>query len=63
MKRVHGLGSPHSPEDICSPQRTAGGVDDMQIGIPRQISGPGSIVARVSRVPEAARRVLHRRSG
>lgn len=63
MKRVHGPGSPHSLEDIYSPQRMAAVVDDMQISIPRQISSPRSIVARVSRVPEVARRVLRRKSG
>ncbi|HLZ06891.1 MAG TPA: cysteine hydrolase [Bradyrhizobium sp.] len=55
MKRVHGLDIPQSLEDVCDPQHLALVVYDMQVGILRQIKNPEAIVARVSRVLEAAR--------
>jgi biuret amidohydrolase len=56
MKRIHGLDIPQSLEEICDPQRLALVVYDMQIGILKQIKDPEAIVAKVSRVLEAARR-------
>jgi biuret amidohydrolase len=55
MKRIHGLDIPQSLEEICDPQRLALVVYDMQIGILKQIKDPEAIVAKVSRVLEAAR--------
>jgi nicotinamidase-related amidase len=55
MKRVRGLDIPQSLEEICDPQRLALVVYDMQIGILKQIKNPEAIVAKVSRVLEAAR--------
>ena len=55
MKRVQGLDIPQTLEEICDPQRMALVVYDMQIGILKQIKDPSTIVAKVSRVLEAAR--------
>jgi len=55
MKRIHGLDIPQSLEEICDPQRLALVVYDMQIGILKQLKDPEAIVAKVSRVLEAAR--------
>jgi nicotinamidase-related amidase len=55
MKRVQGLEIPQSLDEICDPQRMALVVYDMQIGILTQIKDPAAIVAKVSRVLEAAR--------
>jgi len=55
MKRVQGIEIPQSLDEICDPQRMALVVYDMQIGILTQIKDPAAIVARVSRVLEAAR--------
>jgi nicotinamidase-related amidase len=55
MKRIHGLDIPQSLEEICDPQRLALVVYDMQIGILKQLGHPEAIVAKVSRVLEAAR--------
>jgi biuret amidohydrolase len=55
MKRVHGLDIPQTLDDICDPTRLALVVYDMQIGILKQIKNPEAIVAKVSRVLEAAR--------
>ena len=55
MKRIHGLDIPQSLEDICDPQRLALVVYDMQIGILKQIKNPEAMIAKVSRVLEAAR--------
>jgi len=55
MKRIHGLDIPQTLEEICDPQRLALVVYDMQIGILKQIKNPEAVVARVSRVLEAAR--------
>lgn len=56
MKRIHGLDIPQTLEEICDPQRLALVVYDMQIGILKQIKNPEVIVAKISRVLEAARR-------
>jgi nicotinamidase-related amidase len=55
MKRVHGLDIPQTLEEICDPQRLALVVYDMQIGILKQIKNPEAMIAKVSRVLEAAR--------
>src|ERR1700751_4409271 len=55
MKRMHGLDIPRTLEEICDPQRLALVVYDMQIGILKQIKNSEAIVAKVSRVLEAAR--------
>jgi nicotinamidase-related amidase len=55
MKRMHGLDIPQTLEEICDPQRLALVVYDMQIGILKQIENPQALVAKVSRVLEAAR--------
>ena len=55
MKHVHGLDIPQSLEDACDPQRLALVVYDMQVGILGQIKNPDAIVAKVSRVLDAAR--------
>jgi nicotinamidase-related amidase len=55
MKRVQGLDIPQTLEEVCDPQRMALIVYDMQVGILKQIKNPDTIVAKVSRVLEAAR--------
>jgi biuret amidohydrolase len=55
MKHVHGLDIPQTLEDVCDPRRMALVVYDMQVGILKQIKNPDTIVAKVSRVLEAAR--------
>ena len=55
MKRAQGLDIPQTLEEICDPERMALVVYDMQIGILKQIKDPATIVAKVSRVLEAAR--------
>lgn len=55
MKRIHGLELPQTLDEICDPQRLALVVYDMQIGILKQLKNPEAIVAKVSRVLDAAR--------
>jgi nicotinamidase-related amidase len=55
MKRAQGLDIPQTLEEICDPQRMALVVCDRQVGILKQIKNPKMIVAKVSRVLEAAR--------
>jgi len=55
MKRAQGLDIPHTLDEICDPQRLALVVYDMQIGILKQINNPDAVVAKISRVLEAAR--------
>jgi biuret amidohydrolase len=55
MRRVQGIDIPQSLEDVCDPQRMALVVYDMQVGILKQIKDPDAIVAKVSRVLDAAR--------
>ena len=55
MKRARGLDVPETLDELCNPQRMALVVYDMQIGILKQIKNPDAIVAKVSRVLEAAR--------
>src|SRR5262252_6112587 len=60
MKRVRGLDIPQTLEDVCDPQRMALVVYDMQVGILKQIKNPEAIVAKVSRVLDAARTAVVR---
>ncbi|VIO81058.1 cysteine hydrolase family protein [Bradyrhizobium ivorense] len=55
MKTVFGLDIPQTLDEICSPQRMALVVYDMQIGILKQIKNPEAVVAKVARVLDAAR--------
>jgi biuret amidohydrolase len=55
MRRVQGLDIPQTLQDVCAPQRMALVVYDMQVGILKQIKNPDAIVAKVSRVLDAAR--------
>jgi nicotinamidase-related amidase len=55
MKHVRGLDIPQTVEEVCDPNRMALVVYDMQIGILKQIKDSAAIVAKVSRVLEAAR--------
>jgi biuret amidohydrolase len=55
MKRAHGLDIPQTLDHVCDPTRLALVVYDMQVGILKQIKNPEAIVAKVSRVLEAAR--------
>jgi biuret amidohydrolase len=55
MKQIHGLSVPQTLEDVCDPSRLALLVYDMQVGIVSQLRGCEGVLARVSRVLEAAR--------
>jgi nicotinamidase-related amidase len=55
MKRAEGLDIPQTLDEVCDPQRMALIVYDMQVGILKQIKNPQAIVAKISRVLEAAR--------
>jgi nicotinamidase-related amidase len=55
MKCVQGIEIPQTLDEICNPQRMALLIYDMQIGILTQIKDPAKVVAKVSRVLEAAR--------
>ncbi|VIO67997.1 Isochorismatase family protein YecD [Bradyrhizobium ivorense] len=55
MKTIFGLDIPQTLDEICSPQRMALVVYDMQIGILKQIKNPEAVVAKVARVLDAAR--------
>lgn len=55
MKSVQGLQIPQTLEELCDPERMALVVYDMQIGILKQIKNPEAIVAKISRILEAAR--------
>jgi nicotinamidase-related amidase len=55
MKHVHGIEIPQTLDEICNSKRMALVVYDMQIGILTQIKDPEKVVAKVSRVLEAAR--------
>jgi biuret amidohydrolase len=55
MKHVHGIEIPQTLDEICDPKRMALVVYDMQVGILTQIKDPAAIVAKISRVLEAAR--------
>jgi biuret amidohydrolase len=55
MKQIHGLSVPQTLEDVCDPSRLALLVYEMQVGIVSQLRGCEGVLARVSRVLEAAR--------
>jgi biuret amidohydrolase len=55
MKQIRGLSVPQTLEDVCDPSRLALLVYDMQVGIVSQLRGCEGVLARVSRVLEAAR--------
>src|SRR5690348_8160130 len=55
MKQIRGLSVPQTLEDVCDPSRLALLVYDMQVGIVSQLKGCEAVLARVSRVLEAAR--------
>jgi biuret amidohydrolase len=55
MKQIRGLSVPQTLEDVCDPSRLALLVYDMQVGIVSQLKGCEGVLARVSRVLEAAR--------
>ena len=55
MKEIHGLQIPSTLADICSRQRLALLVYDMQVGIVRQIADGPRVVEQVQRALSAAR--------
>jgi biuret amidohydrolase len=55
MKQIRGLSVPQTLDDVCDPSRLALLVYDMQVGIVSQLRGCEGVLARVSRVLEAAR--------
>jgi biuret amidohydrolase len=55
MKNSYGLEIPENLAEICTPERTALLVYDMQIGIIRQLKNGSEIVTRVKIVLDAAR--------
>jgi nicotinamidase-related amidase len=55
MLSYRGLEIPRTLEEVCDPRRAALVVYDMQVGILRQIRNGPELVARVSRVLDAAR--------
>ena len=55
MQRAYGLEIPQTLEEVCSPQRMALLVYDMQVGIVRHVPDADAFVARVARVVDAAR--------
>jgi nicotinamidase-related amidase len=55
MERAFGLSIPTSLDEICTRQRTALLVYDMQVGIASQIPGGADVVAQVSTLLDAAR--------
>ncbi|MGV9665400.1 cysteine hydrolase family protein [Nocardia niigatensis] len=56
MRRGNGLEIPETLEDVCSPEKMAVIVYDMQVGVLGQLDDGPEITARVARVVEAARR-------
>ena len=54
MQRAYGLEIPQTLEEVCSPQRMALLVYDMQVGIVRHVPDADAFVARVARVVDAA---------
>jgi nicotinamidase-related amidase len=56
MQRAFGLNIPETLDDVCDPARLALVVYDMQVGIVSQVKDGREIVARVSKVLDAARR-------
>ncbi|WP_433564461.1 cysteine hydrolase family protein [Nocardia sp. CA-151230] len=56
MRRGNGLEIPETLEDVCSPEKMAVVVYDMQVGVLGQLDDGPAITERVARVVEAARR-------
>ncbi len=56
MQHAYGLEIPQTLQEVCSPQRMALLVYDMQVGIVRHVPDADRFVARVVRVVDAARR-------
>jgi biuret amidohydrolase len=56
MQHAYGLEIPQTLQEVCSPQRMALLVYDMQVGIVRHVPDADGFVARVVRVVDAARR-------
>ncbi len=56
MQHAYGLEIPQTLQEVCSPQRMALLVYDMQVGIVRHVPDADGFVARVARVVDAARR-------
>jgi biuret amidohydrolase len=56
MQRAYGLEIPQTLQEVCSPQRMALLVYDMQVGIVRHVPDADAFIARVVRVVDAARR-------
>jgi biuret amidohydrolase len=56
MQHAYGLEIPQTLQEVCTPQRMALLVYDMQVGIVRHIPEPEAFIARVVRVVDAARR-------
>jgi biuret amidohydrolase len=55
MKQAYGLTIARTLEDVCNPRDLALIVNDMQVGIVRQVRNGAEIVARVQQVLELAR--------
>ena len=55
MQRAYGLEIPQTLQEVCSPQRMALLVYDMQVGIVRHVPDADAFVARVVGVVDAAR--------
>src|SRR5262245_4087457 len=55
MKQIRSISIPQTLDDVCDPSRLALLVYDMQVGIVSQLKGCEPVMARVSRVVEAAR--------
>lgn len=60
MKRAMGIDVPQTLEDVCSAERMALLIYDMQVGITRQVKDADVIVGRVHQVLAAARAVSMR---
>lgn len=56
MQHAYGLEIPQTLQEVCTPQRMALLVYDMQVGIVRHIPEREAFIARVVRVVDAARR-------
>jgi nicotinamidase-related amidase len=55
MKQAFGIDIPHTLEDVCTPNRLALLVYDMQVGIKSQVKEGDTIVAKTREVLKAAR--------
>jgi nicotinamidase-related amidase len=55
MKQAFGIDIPHTLEDVCTPNRLALVVYDMQVGIKSQVKEGDTIVAKTQEILKAAR--------